>query len=390
VEVLSLPEIYLDNSATTPLYPEVLALMNQVQEHCFGNPSAMHEKGIEAEKMITAARRQVAHLLGVSDREVIFTSGGTEANNLAICGAARHNRKRGNHLITSVIEHPSVLNCFRYLEREGFEVTYLPVDHSGMINLEQLEHEITPATTLVSIMHVNNEIGTVLPLAKIGPVIKAKNRHTLFHTDAVQSFTKLPLDPRSWKADLLSCSSHKIHGPKGAGCLWINKGKQIDPLLHGGGQETGLRSGTENTAAIAGFGLAAELSGKAKGDQAAYLIVLKKAFMKEIEHQGNAFSINGPDLQSAAPQIINLAFPGLKAEMLLHSLEEKNIYVSAGSACHSRHPEPSHVLKAIGLQNNLLDGSLRFSFSVLNSVDEVIVAARETAAAVKRIKALIN
>lgn len=383
-------EIYLDNSATTPLYPEVLALMNRVQEHYFGNPSAMHEKGIAAEKVITAARRQVANLIGVSDREVIFTSGGTEANNLAICGAARRNRKRGNHLITSAIEHPSVLNCFRHLEREGFKVTYLPVDRSGMIKIETLELEITPKTTLVSIMHVNNEIGTVLPLAKIGPVIKAKNRHTLFHTDAVQSFTKLPLDPLSWKADLLSCSSHKIHGPKGAGCLWIKKGTQLDPLLHGGGQEMGLRSGTENTSAIAGFGLAAELSVKVKGDQAACLMAQKNAFMKEIEQQGTAFSINGPDPESAAPQIINLAFPGLKAEMLLHSLEEKEIYVSAGSACHSRHPEPSHVLKAIGLQNNLLAGSLRFSFSVLNSLEEVTAAARETAASVKRLKALIS
>lgn len=383
-------EIYLDNSATTPLYPEVLALMNRVQEHYFGNPSAMHEKGIAAEKVITAARRQVANLIGVSDREVIFTSGGTEANNLAICGAARRNRKRGNHLITSAIEHPSVLNCFRHLEREGFKVTYLPVDRSGMIKIETLELEITPETTLVSLIHVNNEIGTVLPLVKIGPVIKAKNRHTLFHTDAVQSFTKLPLDPLSWKADLLSCSSHKIHGPKGAGCLWIKKGTQLDPLLHGGGQEMGLRSGTENTSAIAGFGLAAELSVKVKGDQAAYLMALKNAFMKEIEQQGTAFSINGPDPESAAPQIINLAFPGLKAEMLLHSLEEKEIYVSAGSACHSRHPEPSHVLKAIGLQNNLLAGSLRFSFSVLNSLEEVTAAARETAATVKRLKALIS
>jgi len=385
-----LPEIYLDNSATTPLYPEVLVLMNQVQEHCFGNPSAMHEKGIEAEKAITTARRQVARLLGVSEREVIFTSGGTEANNLAICGAARYNRKRGNHLITTVIEHPSVLNCFRYLEREGFQVTYLPVDHGGLINIEHLEHEITPTTTLVSIMHVNNEIGTVLPLAKIGPVIKSKNRHTIFHTDAVQSFTKLPLDPPGWQADLISCSSHKIHGPKGAGGLWIKKGAPLDPLLHGGGQEMGFRSGTENTAAIAGFGLAAELSAKAKGDQAAYLIALKKAFLKEIEEQGTTFSINGPDPENAAPQIINLAFPGLKAELLLHSLEEKKIYVSAGSACHSRHPEPSHVLKAVGLQNNLLEGSLRFSFSVLNSLEEVKVAAKETAATVKRLKALIE
>lgn len=383
-------EIYLDNSATTPLYPEVLTLMNRVQEHIFGNPSAMYEKGIAAEKVIATARRQVAQVLGVNDREIVFTSGGTEANNLAICGAARHNRKRGNHLITTVIEHPSVLNCFRYLEREGFKVSYLPVNRSGLIDIELLQQEVTPATTLVSIMHSNNEIGTLLPLAEIGQVIKAKNRRTLFHTDAVQSFAKLPLDPQVWHVDLISCSSHKIHGPKGAGCLWVKKGIQLDPLLHGGGQETGLRSGTENTTAIAGFGLAAQLSGNAQSNKAAAMKALKKAFVREIEKQGIAFSVNGPDPENAAPQIINLAFPGLKAEVLLHSLEEKKIYVSAGSACHSRHSEPSHVLKAIGLQNDLLAGSLRFSFSVLNTLEEVTLAARETADTIKHLLALIN
>ena len=383
-------EIYLDNSATTPLYPEVIALMNRVQELTFGNPSAMHEKGIAAEKVIDAARRQAAHVLGVNDHEIVFTSGGTEANNLAICGSARRNRKRGNHLITTVFEHPSVLNCFRYLERESFTVTYLPVNHSGLIDLEMLQHEITPATTLVSIMHVNNEIGTVLPLAAIGQVIKAKNPRTLFHVDAVQSFAKLPLDPERWQTDLISCSSHKIHGPKGAGCLWIRKGTQLDPLFHGGGQEMGMRSGTENTTAIAGFGLAAQLSGSAQSDQAATMVALKNAFIKEIEKQGIAFSINGPNPENAAPQILSLAFSGFKAELLLHSLEEKNIYVSAGSACHSRHSEPSHVLKAIGLQDDLLAGSLRFSFSALNSLEDVTLAAHKTAETIRHLKTLIN
>jgi len=383
-------EIYLDNSATTPLYPEVITLMNRVQELTFGNPSAMHEKGIAAEKLINAARRQVAHVLGVSGQEVVFTSGGTEANNLAICGGARRNRKRGNHLITTVFEHPSVLNCFRYLEREGFKVSYLPVNRSGLIDLEMLQYEITLATTLVSIMHVNNEIGTVLPLAAIGQVIKAKNPRTLFHVDAVQSFAKLPLDPERWQADLISCSSHKIHGPKGAGCLWIRKGTQLDPLFHGGGQEMGMRSGTENTTAIAGFGLAAQLSGSAQSDQAATMVALKNAFIKEIEKQGIAFSINGPNPENAAPQILSLAFSGFKAELLLHSLEEKNIYVSAGSACHSRHSKPSHVLKAIGLQDDLLNSSLRFSFSALNSLEDVTLAAHKTAETIRHLKTLIN
>ena len=381
-------EVYLDNSASTPLYPEVLELMNRVQEQCFGNPSAMHEKGIAAERVIAEARGQVASVLGVSDKELVFTSGGTEANNLAVCGAARRNRNRGNHLITTVFEHPSVLNCFRYLEGEGFKVTYLPVNQCGMIDLIMLQDEITPATTLVSIMHVNNEIGTVLPLPAIGQTIKAKNPRTLFHVDAVQSFTKLTLDPKGWQADLISCSSHKIHGPKGAGCLWIKKGTLLEPLLHGGRQEMGLRSGTENTAAIAGFGFATQLSGSNQSKKTAAMMDLKKTFTQELEKQGLIFSINGPDPESAAPHIINLAFPGLKAEVLLHSLEEKHIYVSAGSACHSRHPEPSHVLKAIGLQDDLLAGSIRFSFSALNSLEEVMQAARETVNAVNYLSSL--
>ncbi len=383
-------EVYLDNSASTPLYPEVLELMNRVQEQCFGNPSAMHEKGIAAERVIAEARGQVASVLGVSDKELVFTSGGTEANNLAVCGAARRNRNRGNHLITTVFEHPSVLNCFHYLEGEGFKVTYLPVNQSGLIDLSMLQDEITPATTLVSIMHVNNEIGTVLPLTAIGQTIKAKNPRTLFHVDAVQSFTKLTLDPIRWQADLISCSSHKIHGPKGAGCLWIKKGTLLEPLFHGGKQEMGLRSGTENTAAIAGFGFAAQLSGSNQNKNTAAMMDLKNKFIQELEKQGHIFSINGPDPESAAPHILSLAFPGLKAEVLLHSLEEKHIYVSAGSACHSRHPEPSHVLKAIGLQDDLLAGSIRFSFSALNSLEEVMQAARETVSAVNYLSSLIR
>ncbi len=382
--------IYLDNSASTPLYPEVIAFMNRVQEQLFGNPSAMHEKGIAAEKAIAAARRQVARVLGVSDQEVIFTSGGTESNNLAIIGSAKRNRKRGNHLITTIFEHPSVLNCFRCLEREGFKVSYLPVDRCGLIDLEMLQDEITPATILVSIMHVNNEIGTIMPLDAIGRAIKEKNRRTLFHTDAVQSFAKLPINPGLWQADLVSCSSHKIHGPKGAGFLWVRKGTLLEPVIYGGGQEMGLRSGTENTASIAGFGLAAQLAGGDLSNKAAVLMALKKTFIAEVKKRGIDFTINGPDPENAAPQILNLAFPGLKAEVLLHSLEKKQIYVSAGSACHSRHPEPSHVLKAISLPDGLLTGSLRISFSELNSLEEVAAAANETAITVKHLKALIG
>ncbi len=381
---------YLDNSATTPPHPEVLDLMSRVQEQFFGNPSAIHYKGIEAKRIITAARRQVANVLGVREQEIIFTSGGTEANNLAICGAARRNRKRGDHLVTTAFEHHSTINCFRYLEKEGFRASYLPVDASGMIDLEMLQHEIGPATTLVSIIHVNNEIGTILPLTAIGRIIKTKNPRTLFHVDAVQSFARLTLDPEGWQADLISCSSHKIHGPKGAGCLWVKRGTPLDPLLHGGGQEAGLRSGTENTAALAGFGLAARISGSAQGKKETAFVTLKRTFLKRLEESGIDFSVNGPEPEKAAPHIINLAFPGIKAEMLLHALEEKQVYVSAGSACHSRHPEPSHVLKAIGLKDDLLTGSLRFSFSILNDLDEITLAAKETTDAVEYLRSLFK
>jgi len=385
-----LPEIYLDNSATTCLHQEVAALICQVQKHTYGNPSSLHEKGIEAERLILEARRRIARQMTSNQAEIIFTSGGTEANNLAIIGAARRNRNKGRHLITSVSEHPSVLYCFRALEKEGFQVTYLPVDKTGTVNLDALTDSIRPDSILLSIMHVNNEIGTIQPLQVIGQRLKSKNPSALFHVDAVQSFTKLPLDCQEWQADLITLSSHKIHGPKGAGCLWVKQGSLLEPITHGGGQEKGLRSGTENTAAIAGFGLAAELSGTDLSGKMAILNGLKTAFLQEITNSAITFTLNGPPAKLGAPHILNLAFPGIRAEVLLHSLEEKGIFVSAGSACHSRHPEPSHVLKAIGLSKKDLEGSIRFSFSIYNRESEVLRAARETASTVTKLLSLLN
>lgn len=371
-------DVYLDNSASTRPYPEVLELMQRVGAETYGNPSSMHQKGLAAEKLISEARRQVAGLMGGREDEIIFTSGGTEANNLAIKGAAYYNRRKGNHLICSAIEHPSVLNCFRSLEKDGFTVTYLPVNEEGIVKPDEIGARIRKETLLVSIMHVNNEIGSIQPLKELGRLIKTANPDLLFHVDAVQSYTRLPIKPKEWQADLVSCSAHKVHGPKGAGFLWVNKKVRLQPLLDGGGQEKGLRAGTENVAAIAGFGLAARLSGEKQQHNMLAVSNLKQAFYRVIKDSGINCLLNGPSPDEGAPHIINLSFPGLKAEILLHSLEEQGIYVSAGSACHSRHPEPSHVLEAIGLRDERLESALRFSFSCMNSEEEVLRAAAET------------
>lgn len=383
-------EIYLDNSATTPLHHAVAAMINRVQVEIYGNPSSMHEKGLHAERLIKEARRQVATFFRGQDNEIIFTAGGTEANNLAIKGTAYQNRQRGKHLITTSVEHPSVLGCLKFLESEGFQVSYLPVDRFGLVNPEDLHTLVTPQTTLVSIMHVNNEIGSIQPLEVIGPLLKQLNPQALLHIDAVQSFTRLPLKTEMWRADLISCSAHKIHGPKGAGCLWIRKGLRLQPQMHGGGQESGIRSGTENTAAIAGFGLAALLSGEKQAEKALLLQQLKETFYDELQKSGINFALNGPSIQAGAPQIINISLPGFKAEMLLHNLEDRGIYVSAGSACHSRHPEPSHVLTAIGLDQGTAAGSLRFSFSTLNTINDSVRAAAVTKAVVQELAKLLN
>ena len=379
-------EIYLDNSATTRPYPEVVGLTASIMAERYGNPSSMHDLGLSAGQAVAEARRQVAAVFKAKDKEIIFTSGGTEANNMAVIGAARRNRKRGDHLITTVVEHSSVLNCFRYLEQEGFRVDYLTVDSRGVIDPEALRALVTRKTTLVSIMHVNNEVGSMQPLAEAGRIIKELNRSAIFHVDAVQSFARLPLKIKEWQADLVTCSGHKIHGPRGVGCLWVNQGVQLEPLLFGGGQENGLRPGTENTAAIAGFGLAATMMASGQAGKAGQLVALKLALISGLRKSGIDFKINGPNPEEGAPHILSLSFPGIKAEVLLHALEAKGIYVSAGSACHSRRPEPSHVLEAIGLEEKLLKSALRFSFSTMNSDTDVVRAAAGVAEAARELQ----
>ncbi|MGM0652029.1 MAG: cysteine desulfurase family protein [Bacillota bacterium] len=383
-------EIYLDNSATTRPYQAVVDLTSRIQAESYGNPSSMHGKGIEAEKIISTARRQVAAVFKCHEKEVYFTSGGTEANNLAIKGAAYRNRRRGTHLVTSNIEHPSVLKCFQFLEQEGFTVSYLQCNCEGLIKPEQLEKVIGRETILVSIMHVNNEIGSIQPLSELGCIIKNNNLKTIFHVDTVQSFGRLPLELDSWQADLVTASAHKIHGPGGAGCLFVKKDTLLQPLLHGGSQENGLRSGTENTSAIAGFGLAADICSANLEQKSAELYNLKLSFYHNLLETGASFAVNGPAPENSVPHIINISFPGLKAEVLLHSLEDKGIFVSAGSACHSKHPEPSYVLKAIEANSKYINSALRFSFSSFNTMEEAKTAAIITAKVTAELRKYFN
>ncbi|NLC37830.1 MAG: cysteine desulfurase [Clostridia bacterium] len=364
-------DIYLDNSATTPVLPEVVEAMGQVMLSAYGNPSSLHGKGLQAENLIRESRRRVAEVLGAEPQEIFFTSGGTEANNWAVLGAARRRRGRGRHLVTSSIEHASVLHAFQLLEDEGFQVTYLPVNEKGLLELEDLDRALQRETVLVSVMHVNNEVGSVQNLAEIGFLIREKAPDAVFHVDAVQGFGKLPLNPAVSSIDLMSLSAHKIHGPKGTGALYIRKGVFLDALLVGGEQEGGLRAGTENVPGIVGMGLAAEKAGKNLAVNSGILWHLKKELVRGILAIPGA-RINGPDWEEGAPHILNVYFEGVdRGEVLVHMLEEKGIYVSTGSACHSRRAEPSHVLKAMGLKKEGLFGAIRISLSPFNTLEQI-------------------
>jgi len=380
-----MPEIYLDNSATTRPLEAVIELIQQIYRSAYGNPSSLHAKGVEAERLIREARARLASLLNSREDEIIFTSGGTESNNQAIKGAALRHRRRGNHIITTAIEHPSVLNSCRYLESLGFKVTYLPVDSAGYIDLGELQRLVGEQTILVTLAHVNSEIGTIQPLREIGAIIKERNPATLFHVDGVQSFGKLPVDLAQWQADLFSFSSHKIHGPKGVGALWVKRKTLLQPLLHGGDQEGTLRPGTENVPGIAGFGLAAVMAAENMDASAAAVRELKQLLYRELVQAGLEVELNGPPLAEGSPYIINLSFRGVMAETLLHALEGEGVFASSGSACHSRRPEPSHVLQAIGVKEEELTGALRFSFSRFNTAAEVAAAAAVTAKAVREL-----
>lgn len=368
-------EVYLDNSATTRVFPEVAELMTKIMCEDYGNPSSLHIKGMQAENYLRYAKETLAHILKVNEKEIFFTSGGTESDNMALIGGAVANRRRGNHLITTQIEHPAVLQTMRYLESQGYRVTYLPVNGHGQISLEDLQRAMTQDTILVSIMHTNNEIGSLQPVEEAGALIKRVNPNVLFHVDAVQGFGKAKIYPKRMKIDLLSVSGHKIHGPKGIGVLYIGDKVRIQPLLHGGGQQQNLRSGTDNVSGAAGLAKAAELLYQHYDEDMAHLYRCKKYFMDGIRRL-EGVTINGllpgePDGMGTAPHIVSVSFAGVRSEVLLHALEEKEIYVSAGSACAARKPQPSATLKAIGANKSQLESTIRFSFSVYTTEEEL-------------------
>lgn len=368
-------EIYLDNSATTKVYPEVAQFMTKVMCEDYGNPSSMHTKGLEAEKYIKDSKDIFSRILKCEPKNIYFTSGGTESDNLAIIGSAQAYKRRGKHLITTKIEHPAVLNSFKYLEGEGFEVTYLPVNELGVVSPEDLKAALRNDTIIVSVMHTNNEIGSLMPIEEIGKIIKEKNPEIIFHVDAVQGFGKAQIVPKKMGIDLLSVSSHKIHGPKGMGVLYVGDKVRLLPISYGGGQQGGLRSGTENVPGIAGMGLAAKKIYENLATDTDRMYALKEKLIKGALEFGNV-KANGvsrdlSDLRQTAPHIVSLSFEGIRAEVLLHALEDKGIYVSAGSACSTHKPEPSATLKAIGLEKELLDCTLRFSMSELTDEGEI-------------------
>lgn len=368
-------EVYLDNSATTRVLPEVAQLMTKVMCEDYGNPSSMHRKGVEAENYIRYAKETLAKLLKVSEKEIIFTSGGTESDNMALIGCAMANMRRGRHLITTRIEHPAVLQTMNYLESQGFQVTYLPVDKSGRVRIEDLQRAIRPDTILVSIMHVNNEIGALQPIAEAGALIKRMNPNILFHVDAVQGFGKFRIYPKKMNIDLLSVSSHKIHGPKGVGFLYVGEKVKILPITYGGGQQKNMRSGTENVPGIAGMAKAAELMYENLENDVNKLYELKEYFIKGVNGiegiQINGLVPSEADLRGTAPHVVSVSVAGVRSEVLLHALEDKGIYISAGSACASNKPQTSETLKAIGLQREYWDSTIRFSFSVLTTREEI-------------------
>ncbi|MDD7643064.1 MAG: cysteine desulfurase family protein [bacterium] len=362
-------EAYFDNSATTRCSDSVVALMQRVLLADYGNPSSLHMKGVVAEKYMKTATEQIARTLKVEGKEIIFTSGGTESNNLALIGVALANQRAGKHIITTSIEHASVYNPLIFLEEQGFEVTYLPVDEKGVISLEALKEAVREDTILVSLMHVNNEIGTIEPVEEAAKLIREKNPRTLIHVDAIQSFGKLRIYPKRMGIDLLSVSGHKIHGPKGVGFLYVKDKTKIKPIIHGGGQQKNMRSGTENVAGIAGLGEAVEELYRDFDEKIDRLYELREylvAGMKQLE----GTTINGAEGRDAAPHIVSVSFSGIRAEVLLHALEERGIYVSTGSACSSNHPAISGTLKAIGVKPELLDSTVRFSLSVESTREE--------------------
>ncbi|MBS6517545.1 MAG: cysteine desulfurase [Clostridium sp.] len=362
-------EAYFDNSATTRVFDCVKDAVVNAMTVDYGNAAARHMKGVEAERLIKEARAEIAKSLKVQEKEILFTSGGTESNNTALIGAAFANQRAGKHLITTGVEHASIYNTMEFLREQGFEITYLPVDSYGCISLEELSQAVREDTILVSVMYVNNEIGAVEPVEEISKVIKAKNPKTLFHVDAIQAYGKYVIRPKKQGIDLLSVSGHKIHGPKGVGFLYIDEKAKVRPILFGGGQQKGMRSGTENVPGCAGLGAAVRevyRDHEAKIEKLYQIRERLIAGLKELP----GVTINGHEGRENAPQIVSASFEGVRSEVLLHALEDRGVYVSSGSACSVNHPGVSGTLKGIGVKKELLDSTIRFSFGLFNEPEE--------------------
>lgn len=369
-------EAYLDNAATTRIDGEVLALMNRVYQEDFGNPSSRHRKGMEAERHIKTAKERIAATLKCKPEEILFTSGGTESNNMALIGTALANKRRGMHIITTSFEHASVYQPLFFLEELGFRVTCLTPGPDGSVSVEALKEALAPDTVLVSVMAVNNEVGAVQDIAAFGAAVKEYHPEIVFHVDAIQAYGKYRIYPKRQNIDLLSVSAHKLHGPKGCGFLYVREKTKIKPLFYGGGQQKGMRSGTENVAGIAGTGLAAALAYERIEEVQQHLYALKEYFAQGLSvldgvtvhlvKQGCGEASGEEEqrkrLHRLAPHIMSVGFAGVRSEVLLHALEERGIYVSSGSACSSNHPAVSGTLKAIGVEKELLDATVRFSF----------------------------
>lgn len=365
-------EAYMDNAATTRVKPEVRDIMIKVMEEDYGNPSSKHTKGMDAEQYIDDARSIIAETLRCDKRDITFTSGGTEANNQALIGSAYANERRGKHIITSVIEHASVHEPLAFLESRGFEVTYLPVDCNGMVAEDVLADAIREDTILVSIMYVNNEVGSVQNIAGLSTVAKKLNPDITFHADAIQAYAKMKINPKKLGIDIMSVSGHKFHGPKGTGFLYHGNNVKTIPYIYGGGQEKNLRSGTENVPGIAGLGVAAGIAYDNLEDNVRRMRDIRQYLISELKNIEGAVinPENNNSADSGAPHIISVSFDGVKSEVLLHALAGDGVYVSSGSACSSNHPGLSGTLKAIGVKNSLVDSTIRLSLCSETTMEE--------------------
>ena len=361
--------VYFDNSASTKVADSVIEVMIKTMREDYGNPSAKHMMGVVAEKYVKEATRMIAKTLKVEEKEILFTSGGTESNNIALIGGALANRRRGKHIISTAIEHPAVYEPLGKLVELGFEVTILPVDRAGHICLEELKNAIREDTIIVSTMYVNNEVGAVEPVEEIAKIVHEKNPDCLYHVDAIQGYGKYKIQPKKQGIDLMSVSGHKLHGPKGVGFLYIQKDAKVNPILFGGGQQRGMRSGTINVPGIAGMGEAARLAYEHFDEKIEKMIAIKDYLMDQLEKM-EGIHLNSFRGTQSAPHILSVSVQGVRAEVLLHALEDREIYVSSGSACSSNHPGISGTLKEIGLEDEFLDSTVRISLCSENTLEE--------------------